>query len=48
MSSYMDFITEQLYALTAVPSPTGFTKKAADYLLAELTSLGYTPELSNK
>ena len=30
MSSYMDFITEQLYALTAVPSPTGFTKKAAD------------------
>ena len=48
MSSYMDFITEQLYALTAVPSPTGFTKKAADYLLAELTSLGYTPKLSNK
>ena len=48
MSSYMDFITEQLYALTAIPSPTGFTKKAADYLLAELTSLGYTPELSNK
>ena len=48
MSSYMDFIKEQLYALTSVPSPTGFTKKATDYLIAELTSLGYTPERSNK
>ena len=48
MSSYMNFIKEQLYALTSVPSPTGFTKKATDYLIAELTSLGYTPERSNK
>lgn len=48
MSSYMDFIKEQLYALTSVPSPTGFTKKATDYLIAELASLGYTPESSNK
>ena len=48
MSSYMDFIKEQLYALTSVPSPTGFTKKATDYLIAELTSLGYTSERSNK
>ena len=48
MSSYMNFIKEQLYALTSVPSPTGFTKKATDYLMAELTSLGYTPERSNK
>ena len=48
MSSYMDFITEQLYALTAIPSPTGFTKKATDYLLSELSSLGYSPERSNK
>ena len=48
MSSYMDFIKEQLYTLTSIPSPTGFTKKATDYLIAELTSLGYTPERSNK
>ena len=48
MNSHMDFIKEQLYALTSVPSPTGFTKKATDYLIAELTSLGYTPERSNK
>lgn len=40
MSSHMDFIKEQLYALTAIPSPSGFTKKATDYLLSELTALG--------
>ena len=48
MSSYIDFITSQLYTLTSIPSPTGFTRKAADYLISELTSLGYTPERSNK
>lgn len=48
MSSHMDFIKEQLYALTAIPSPSGFTKKATDYLLSELTALGFTPERSRK
>lgn len=28
MSSYMDFIKEQLYTLTSIPSPSGFTRKA--------------------
>lgn len=28
--------------------PDRLYQKSADYLLAELTSLGYTPELSNK
>lgn len=27
MNSHMDFIKEQLYALTGIPSPSGFTKK---------------------
>ena len=48
MSSYMDFIKEQLYTLTSIPSPSGFTRKATDYLLSELSSLGYSPERSNK
>lgn len=48
MSSHIDFIKEQLYALTAIPSPSGFTKKATDYLLSELTALGFTPERSRK
>ena len=45
MSSYMDFIKEQLYTLTSIPSPSGFTRKATDYLLSELSSLGYSPDL---
>ena len=48
MSPYMDFIKEQLYTLTSIPSPSGFTRKATDYLLSELSSLGYSPERSNK
>ena len=48
MSAYMDFIKEQLYTLTSIPSPSGFTRKATDYLLSELSSLGYSPERSNK
>ena len=48
MNSHMDFIKEQLYALTGIPSPSGFTKKVTDYLLSELTALGFAPERSRK
>lgn len=47
MNSHMDFIKEQLYALTGIPSPSGFTKKVTDYLLSELLlsdSLRNVPE----
>ena len=37
MNSHMNFIKEQLYTLTST-----------DYLLSELSSLGYSPERSNK
>lgn len=39
---------EQLKALTAIPSPTGMTRQATDYLLAELTRLGFKPERTPK
>lgn len=48
MSSHMDFISQQLYALTSIPSPTGFTTKVTDYLLEQLRALGYQPERSVK
>ena len=48
MNSHIDFIKEQLYALTGIPSPSGFTKKVTDYLLSELTALGFAPERSRK
>ena len=48
MHSHMNFIKEQLYTLTSIPSPSSFTTKVTDYLLSELSSLGYSPERSNK
>lgn len=48
MNSHMNFIKEQLYTLTSIPNPSSFTAKVTDYLLSELSSLGYSPERSNK
>ena len=35
------YCVEQLKALCAIDSPSGFTDRAADYLMEELTRLGY-------
>lgn len=43
-----DYIGKQLKALTAIASPTGFTKRAAQYLVKELETIGYEPCVSNK
>lgn len=48
MNTYLDYIGEQLKALTAIPSPTGYTKNAAAYVHQTLTDLGYEPHFSNK
>lgn len=48
MKKYIDYITGQLEALTAIPSPTGYTKNAADYVFRTLKDLGYEPSFSNK
>lgn len=42
------YLLEQLKALTVIPSPTGMTRQATDYLLAELTRLGFKPERTPK
>ena len=34
--------------MTAIASPTGFTKRAAQYLVKELETMGYEPCVSNK
>ena len=44
----VDFITDQLKALTSIPSPTGFTKEVTQYLVSTLEGMGYTPERSRK
>lgn len=44
----MDYIISELKNLMRIPSPTGFTFKAASYLMDEFKALGYEPELTNK
>lgn len=42
------YMLEQLKTLTSIPSPTGMTGEATNYLLAELTRLGFRPERTPK
>lgn len=44
----INYIGEQLKALTAIASPTGFTKNVVSYVLEQLKVMGYEPQLSNK
>ena len=39
-----EYMLSQLEAITAVPSPTGFTKMAQEYVVNELKNLGYEPK----
>ncbi len=48
MDSQLDYIAGHLTELTAIPSPTGYTKHATDYLVRTLTDMGLAPEVSNK
>lgn len=48
MEHTMNTITAYLKALTAIPSPTGFTKNAAQYVFNTLKDMGYEPVLSKK
>ena len=48
MKHYIDFIAEQLKTLTTIPSPSGYTKNATDYLMKLLQDMGYEPKLSRK
>ena len=39
---------DYLKKITIIPSPTGFTREVADYLVEELERLGYSPIRTNK
>lgn len=43
-----EYIIEKLKDLTAIPSPTGYTHLAAEYVMQELNYLGFSPRLTNK
>ena len=42
------YMLNQVKVLTGIPSPTGMTHEIANYLMAELTRLGFTPERTPK
>lgn len=42
------YMLNQLKVLTGIPSPTGMTYEISNYLMAELTRLGFTPERTPK
>ena len=44
----MEYVLSQLKNLTSIDSPTGFTKKAAEYVANELKAMGYEPKITLK
>ena len=48
MELYTNYAVEQTVALLAIDSPSGYTHKAADYVMKALTKLGFTPALTRK
>ena len=45
---YSKYIMEAAQKLLAIPSPTGFTHKAAEFVANELSEMGYTPRITVK
>lgn len=48
MNTYTKYITDELKALTSIPSPSSFTKEVTTYVHRCLTDMGYEPYYSNK
>lgn len=45
---YVDYILEQVQAVLAIDSPTGYTKNAAEYILGEYRKMGYDAQMTTK
>ena len=45
---YMDYILETMKQLLAIPSPSGFTREAANFIMKELQNMGYEPQMTLK
>ncbi|MEE8808465.1 MAG: M42 family metallopeptidase [Lactimicrobium sp.] len=48
MNDDLNYITQQLCALTSIPSPSGFTARAAEYVRKTLAEMGYMPIITRK
>lgn len=45
---YTNYSIQQIANLCKIPSPSGFTQKVSEYLVKELTDLGFAPYLTHK
>lgn len=43
-----EYIIDQFKHLTAIPSPSGYTKKVSEYLINTLENMGYKPSMTRK
>lgn len=48
VKKYVDYITDVTCKLLAIDSPTGYTKKAAEFVMEEYRKLGYAPKMTVK
>ena len=48
MGKYTDFVMKTAQDLLAVPSPSGFTHMAAEFVKKEFEKLGYEPQITQK
>lgn len=48
MNGLTSYMVEQTKNILAIDSPTGFTARAAEYVMEEYRRLGYEPKLTNK
>ncbi|MBR5317510.1 MAG: peptidase M42, partial [Lachnospiraceae bacterium] len=48
MKKYVDYITDITCQLLAIDSPTGYTKKAAEFVMEEYKKIGYEPKMTVK
>lgn len=48
MKKYTDYIMRTTQELLAIPSPSGFTRRAAEYVKHELEEMGYAPMITTK
>lgn len=48
IQKYLDYILDKTQKILAIDSPSGFTKKATNYIMEEYAALGYTPTQTTK
>ena len=48
MKNYVDYITDVTCQLLAIDSPTGYTRKAAEFVIEEYKKLGYEAKMTVK